>query len=311
MMNNRTLYKPFLERHRLTEAYLEQAEQRFAPLIDDVLAQLAVEAKNAPKQALVIGINGCQGSGKSTLADYICTTLVLVHNIETISVSLDDYYLTKSERLVLAEQVHPLLSTRGVPGTHDASLAVKQLSKLVEQSTEQVQLPRFDKSRDDRDEENPQIVEQPIQVIILEGWCLGAEPQTLEQLATPINALESEHDSSGEWRQFVNQSLTHYAELFALVDCWAMLKAPSFDCVYQWRLEQEQKMAAHLGVDFKSRDLSEHPDIMSSKELQHFIHHYQRITEHGLNTLPQKMHHLYELNQQRKIIRYSQPMAMK
>ncbi len=98
--------------------------------------------------------------------------------------------------------------------------------------------------------------------------------------------------------------------LTALVDCWLMLKAPSFDCVYQWRMEQEQKMAKQLGVNFLSDDRKSHPGIMSTIELQHFIDHYQRITEHGFATLPKKMHHLYELDTQRKIISHSQPVTM-
>ncbi len=33
--------------------------------------------------------------------------------------SIDDYYLSKIERLRISQKVHPLLITRGVPGTHD------------------------------------------------------------------------------------------------------------------------------------------------------------------------------------------------
>lgn len=306
-MSKYALYSPFLKQHQLTEAYLVQAEWWFAPLINQTLSMLS----SAPEKTLVIGINGCQGSGKSTLANYLRTTLVLAHNIESICVSLDDFYLTKSDRLELAKSKHPLLATRGVPGTHDAVLAIKQLRALKEQSTGTVKLPVFDKSHDDRDIAQPLVVELPVKVIIIEGWCLGAEPQTAAQIKKPINALESQEDATGEWREFVNQALSqNYAELFSLVDCWLMLKAPSFDCVYQWRMEQEQKMAKKLGVDFLSESNKSHPGIMNTEELQHFINHYQRITEHGFATLPNKMHHLYELDTQRKIISHSQPITM-
>ncbi len=306
-MSKYALYTPFLKQHQLTEAYLVQAELWFAPLINETLSLLS----STPEKTLVIGINGCQGSGKSTLANYLRTTLVLAHNIESICVSLDDFYLTKNDRLALAESKHALLSTRGVPGTHDAALAIQQLQALKAQSTGTVELPVFDKSHDDRDITHPQVVKLPVNVIILEGWCLGAEPQTAAQLEAPINALESQHDANGEWREFVNQALLQdYAELFSLVDCWLMLKAPSFDCVYQWRMEQEQKMATKLGVDFFNQNHKTHPGIMNTDELQHFIDHYQRITEHGFTTLPKKMHHLYELDSQRKIISHSQPVAM-
>lgn len=306
-MSNYALYTPFLKQHQLTEAYLLQAEQWFASLIDETLSTLS----SVPEKTLVIGINGCQGSGKSTLASYLRTTLVLVHNIESICVSLDDFYLTKNERLELAKSKHSLLSTRGVPGTHDTALAIQQLQALKEHTTGTVELPVFDKSHDDRDAAHPQVVELPVKVIILEGWCIGAEPQTAAQIEKPINALESQKDPNGEWRHFVNQALSQdYAELFSLVDCWVMLKAPSFDCVYQWRIEQEQKMATKLGVDFFSENHKAHPGIMNTEEIQYFIDHFQRVTEHGFATLPKKMHHLYELDAQRKIISHSQPIAM-
>ena len=310
-MNKYGLYTDFLQQHQLPEAYLVQAEQWFAPLISDVLTQITATAKTSSSKALVIGINGCQGSGKSTLADYLRTTLVLAHNIETVSVSLDDFYLTKAERQALAETKHPLLLTRGVPGTHDAALAIQYISELARQKEGSVQLPTFNKSRDDRDEARPQAINLPIKVIILEGWCLGVEPQSDEQLVEPLNSLEAAQDKNGQWRAFANQALANdYAALFALVDCWLMLKAPSFNCVYQWRLEQEQKMAAKLGVDIFNKHQDEHSEIMNAEELQHFIDHYQRITEHGLNTLPTKMHYLYELDKQRNIIRHTQPVAM-
>ena len=310
-MNKHGLYSDFLQHHQLPAAYLVQAEQWFAPLISDVLSQIIATPKTQTSKALVIGINGCQGSGKSTLADYLRTTLVLMHNIETVSVSLDDFYLTKAERQALAESEHPLLSPRGVPGTHDAALAIELICKLARQKEGSIALPTFDKSRDDRDEDQPHIINLPVKVIILEGWCLGAEPQTHEQLATPLNDLETEQDQNGQWRAAVNQALaSDYAALFGLVDCWLMLKAPAFNCVYQWRLEQEQKMAAKLGVDILNKHQSEHSDIMDAEEIQHFISHYQRITEHGLKTLPNKMHHLYELDQHRNIVRHSQPVAM-
>ena len=158
IMSKYGLYAPFLKQHQLTEAYLVQAEQWFAPLINETLSLLSA----APEKTLVIGINGCQGSGKSTLANYLRTTLVLAHNIESICVSLDDFYLTKNDRSGISRSKHPLLSTRGVPGTHDAALAIQQLKTLKEQSTGTVELPVFDKSHDDRDIAHPKLLNYPL-----------------------------------------------------------------------------------------------------------------------------------------------------
>ena len=58
----------------------------------------------------------------------------------------------------------------------------------------------------------------------------------------PVNTLETGEDPQGTWRRYVNRQLRlGYPELFSLVDAWIMLKAPSFECVFDWRLEQERR----------------------------------------------------------------------
>ena len=66
----------------------------------------------------VLGLSGLQGSGKSTLARVI-KTQAEQRGWPTEVLSLDDFYYSRSEREALAHQVHPLLRTRGVPGTHE------------------------------------------------------------------------------------------------------------------------------------------------------------------------------------------------
>ena len=92
----------------------------FSPLLE--------KYQTARDKPLIIGINGSQGSGKSTLADYLCTMLNERYQLRCVSLSLDDFYLTKLERQQLASQVHPLLETRGVPGTHDIPLALETIA---------------------------------------------------------------------------------------------------------------------------------------------------------------------------------------
>ncbi len=138
--------KLFLQLHGLQEKYLLQAQQWFEPLA----ASLARFQANAAAPILV-AVNGCQGSGKSTLADYLVASLNSSHNVSAVALSLDDFYCTHAQRVHLAQALHPLLLTRGVPGTHDMALLNATLDGLMAgNESSSVFIPRFDKARDDR-----------------------------------------------------------------------------------------------------------------------------------------------------------------
>lgn len=282
----------FLDQQALPEAYLEQARHWFDP----VAAQLAAHCSGA-NRPLLVGVNGAQGSGKTTLSDYLCQWLVHEAGLRALSLSIDDVYLTRGERQQLALDVHPLLLTRGVPGTHDISLLLQTLEALgAAAGTSPVAVPRFDKASDDRlaPEQWPR-VQPPLDVILLEGWCLGAQPQAPEALAVPCNTLEQEEDSDGRWRRYANDCLAgDYALLHQRVDSWLMLRAPSFDEVLRWRSEQERKLAAGLGQVAGTRVMDEHA-------LARFIQHYERLTRHCLATLPPLMDLVWELDRERVI----------
>ena len=246
-MNISSEEQAFLDRNQLPLSYLEAANQWFSPLVNSIINNY-----NHSNPTKIIGINGCQGSGKSTLADYLCTVVAERLGVTTVSLSLDDFYLTKAERINLGSTVHPLLETRGVPGTHDVNLAIDCISNLA--AGNKTVITRFDKSIDDRAPANSLVVtEGKIGLIVLEGWCLGARPETTEQLIQPINSLEEQDDRSSIWRSYVNDAIKYdYQPLFNLADELVMLQAPSFDTVYHWRLEQEQKMVKRLekeGID--------------------------------------------------------------
>ena len=77
----------------------------------------------------VLGISGLQGTGKSTLA----TQLVAAADARGLRagvLSLDDIYLDHDARARLAREVHPLLATRGPPGTHEVALGVAILEAV-------------------------------------------------------------------------------------------------------------------------------------------------------------------------------------
>ena len=116
----------FLAQHQLPPAYLDSALKWFAPV-----GELLREHQSGASGPILVGVNGCQGSGKSTLCDYLCEWFAAEHGLRAIALSLDDFYLTQSERRQLAEDVHPLLATRGVPGTHDIPLLMATLDALL------------------------------------------------------------------------------------------------------------------------------------------------------------------------------------
>lgn len=230
---------------------------------------------------LLIGINGAQGSGKSTTAELLTTTLREVHGLATIQCSIDDFYLTHDERVRLAETIHPLLITRGVPGTHDLVLLDQTLNALMTQGPEETTaVPRFDKAKDDRlPEEAWDPVRGRADVVILEGWCVGTLPQPESRLQKPVNRLEKTEDASGIWRKYVNDALSEaYQSLFKRLDLLVLLQIPDFSAVIAWRSLQERKLAQKAGhlTDGK---------IMDAAAIERFIMHFERLTRWNLETL--------------------------
>ena len=262
------------------------------------LAQRAKAVNTAP----LVGFSGCQGSGKSTLVALMAKVMREVHGVSTVVLSLDDFYLTKAARAALAQSIHPLFATRGVPGTHDLALMNETIAALRQPpSGGSVPVPAFDKALDDRPEMvHWRQVSAPVQLILLEGWCVGLSPQQKSELEAPINPMEAEQDPSRVWRGEVNRQLaTEYADLFGKLDALLLLQAPSFDAVFDWRWQQEQRLSQQFQQD--------HPDkpdpTMTRSEVADFILHYQRLTEHGLKTLPDRADFVWELATDRSVER--------
>jgi D-glycerate 3-kinase len=260
------------------------------------LVQRAKTAETPP----IVGISGCQGSGKSTLVALMARVMQELHGTSTVVLSLDDFYLTKAARTALAESIHPLFATRGVPGTHDLALLNETITALRQPGVA-VPVPAFDKARDDRTEMvHWRQVSAPVQLILLEGWCIGLSPQKECELEAPVNQMEAEQDPSLVWRREVNRQLANgYADLFGEVDALLLLQAPSFDAVFEWRWQQEQRLSEQFQKD--------HPDktdpTMSRSEVSDFVLHYQRLTEHALKTLPDRADFVWELATDRSVER--------
>lgn len=237
-------------------------------------ALLALVRRHLGERMAVIGLCGAQGSGKSTLTAALAARLA-EDGLRVAVLSLDDLYLTRAARLALAARVHPLFATRGVPGTHDVALGLATLAALDRGET--APLPRFDKAADDR---APRAAwpraPAGTQVLLLEGWCLGARPQPEAALAAPVNALEAQEDPDGTWRHHVNAALGgDYQQFFARIDALALLAAPDFGVVAQWREQQEAQLRAGGG-----------PAVMTPAQVGRFIQHYQRLTQWILEEMP-------------------------
>ncbi len=272
-----SLWQDLADTDMLPPQWLEDTVRHVTPLAINIAGLHARQ-----QRPLVVGINGAQGTGKSTLAKAIALMLENKFHLKTTVVSLDDFYLSHASRQHLGQTVHPLLVTRGVPGTHDVALALDTLQRL-RQGNDDVVLPGFDKANDDCiAEADCGRARAPRDIIILEGWCIGVQPQTEAELTAPVNPLELNEDSDGRWRRYVNHCLAaDYQDLFADIDYLIMLKAPSFDCVLAWRSLQESKLAAKLA---EHQQLA--AKIMTPDAIHRFIQHYERLTRHSIATLP-------------------------
>ncbi|MDH5173084.1 MAG: hypothetical protein OEW92_11745 [Gammaproteobacteria bacterium] len=288
--------KLFLERQRLDFAYLREAQRWFAPLAESLALHRSSAGSRSGGAPLLVAVNGCQGSGKTTLCAYLAAGLQARYGLRALPLSLDDFYHTRNARQQLASAVHPLLATRGVPGTHDMALLNSTLDKLLgPPEPGPVAVPRFDKARDERRRRSQwEQVEGRLDFVLLEGWCLGARPQAAMELVRPVNELERREDPDAFWRGYVNEALgTDFLPLYDRVDQWVMLQAPSFASVYHWRLEQEHKLADSPVADKSA--------VMTDAQVARFIQYYQRLTEHCLETLPAVVDFLFTLDGKRRI----------
>ena len=273
------MIQAFIDKHVLPDNFKRVVNEFYQPLAERIFNQL-----HQDKKPFFVGINGCQGSGKSTLSAYIAQYLSSIHSLNVVVMSLDDFYLPKIDRNKLATNIHPMFKKRGVPGTHNTQLLSRVLTQLKDKQSNFL-IPKFNKAMDEPYPEGEwQFIEYPADIVILEGWCWGVPAQDNAQLIEPINALEKQHDSKGIWRNYVNQQLAQdYQPLYQLFDYWVVLQAPTFDYVYRWRLEQEQKLA--LSLESKEQTTKQ-SGIMSAEQTLNFIQYFQRLTEHGIKTLP-------------------------
>lgn len=259
-----------------------------------VIADMARALEKAPRP-LIYGIAGSQGAGKSTIARAALARLS-AEGRKVAALSIDDLYYGREERRRIAARTHPLFITRGPPGTHDINRGVAIFDAL--KAHRPARLPRFSKALDEPlsmaawDEASGDI-----DMLIFEGWCLGARPDPDGTLDKPINVLEEIFDANGRWRRAVNTALSGaYQELFAKIDRLAYLRAPSFDIVKYWRWELELAIAAQSPP-------GEAPGLLDEDEIDFFVQHYERITRAMMASLPARADLAIQLDERRRVVR--------
>ena len=245
------------------------------------------------KNTKIVGLTGGQGSGKSTISNILRIILKESFKLNTVVFSIDDFYKTLKQRKKMSKEIYPLFLTRGVPGTHDTKLLFNCLKKLKNPKSKNIAIPAFEKAIDDRlPKKKWQKIKKKPDIVIFEGWCVGASPQKNKDLLRPLNILEKEKDKKKIWRNYVNNQLkTNYKKIFKLIDKTIFLKVPNFKYVYKWRLLQERKLKT------KGRGNR----TMNNKQIQNFIMFYERLTKHMLKNFAKQANIVIKIDHKHKL----------
>ena len=234
-------------------------------------------------------LSGSQGSGKSTLAKLLKLVIEKYYTKKVMLLSIDDYYLCKNQRLKLSKKIHPLLLTRGVPGTHDIKALKYHINQFQNQNFP-ISTPIFNKLKDDISKKRKVI--NNAEILLLEGWCCAAKPIANQYLFKNINSLENTYDKNTNWRKYYNSLLRNeYKSVFSLFEKKIYIKAPSFKYVLKWRHAQEKRNASN----------SNNKNIMNKEKLKEFIQHYEKLTKWMMLTMPNQADILIKINSNQKI----------
>ena len=255
-----------------------------------------ISKKALKKRPYFVGLAGGQGTGKTTISSLIRIILIKYFKLKVFRISIDDFYKTRKERIHLSKRVHPMLLTRGVPGTHDINMMLSFFRKAKSKKFKRLKLPTFNKAIDDRfNKKKWYDLKNKPDVIIFEGWCVGAKSEKNNTLKKTINSMEKAKDQKQVWRKYVNQQLkTKYKNLYSQLNCLIYLKAKNFSLLQKWRLKQERK----LWLSTKSKSKLK---IMSKGDIINFMQTYQRITQNMFKNMPQYASIIFNLNTNHQI----------
>ena len=248
------------------------------------------------KKPYFVGLAGGQGTGKTTTSSLLKIILIKFFKLEVFRISIDDFYKTRKERVNLSKRVHPMLMTRGVPGTHDINMMLSFFKKVKSRKFKSLKLPTFNKAIDDRFNKKYwyNLKDKP-DVIIFEGWCVGAKSEKNNTLKKTINSMEKFKDQKKIWRKYVNNQLkSKYKKLYSQLDSLIYLKAQNFSLLQKWRLKQERKLLLNSKIKSNLK-------IMSKEDVLRFMQTYQRITQNMFRYMPQYASIILNLNANHQI----------
>lgn len=262
-------------------------------------ARSAEEGSEALGAPLWISLSGLPGTGKSTFARLVTALSGPLFGLKSASISLDDVYLTQAERAELARTVHPLLASRGVPGTHDLELLERTLTRLESAAPEdETPVPRFDKLADERvPVQDWPIVRGRPDLILCDGWFFGTEPGPLQSLVTPVNAREAAEDPDGHFRAYVHDALARYQKLFAKSDEHVHIEAPSFEASVAFRIEQGRRELERRGRD---------PSELEPERVRYFLDLFERVSSWQRKKRPEW---IVELDAEHRIVAVRPPRS--
>ena len=255
-----------------------------------------ISKKADKKKPYFVGLAGGQGTGKTTISSLIRIILTKYFKLKVFRISIDDFYKTRKERINLSKRVHPMLLTRGVPGTHDINMMLNFFKKSKIKKFKRLKLPTFNKAIDDRfNKKKWYDLKNKPDVIIFEGWCVGAKSEGRNSLKKSINSMERIKDHKGIWRKYVNQQLkSKYKNLYSQLNCLIFLKAKNFSLLQKWRLKQERKLGLKSKNKIKSR-------VMNKEDVLNFMQTYQRITQNMFRNMPKYASIIINLNSNHQI----------
>jgi len=270
------------------DLFILTGHQYSISFIDKTIKTIFKEIILSKKKRFII--SGSQGCGKTTLLKLIKSNFKNFYNIDPLCISLDDYYLTKKQRNNLSKRIHPLLQTRGVPGTHATEKIIKTI-QLFNKKKYPIKIPKFDKLNDDRLPFS-QVISIKKNMIFLEGWCCGCSPLSNSFLQRNLNEIEK-IDSEYIWRKYYNKKLKkEYKFIFNNFEYLIYFKIPSFNCVLNWRIKQEQRLKLNKKTN---------TNYMNKKEIKNFISYYEKITKWMMKDTLKKSDLTIKINKNQKI----------
>ena len=225
------------------------------PVLDSWIAFVGLPLLSRVESALlqgervVLGVSALPGCGKSTLCSWVkFASQQLGWPVEHLS--LDDFYWSAAQ-LDKSMQGNPWCVPRALPGSHDTDGLLQSLEHWKESG--QIEAPRFDKSlRNGRGDRFGSISSRP-EVVLLEGWFLGATP--IPSIETEI--LEGLSEQELAWRSRAVSLLAEYQEIWTLLDDLWHLRAVRSDLSSGWKQQQLVTLERQSGVSYRTSDLAD------------------------------------------------------